>query len=597
MTKRLLAAFFITTLLLSACRTSDNNEGFVYHRDPDVAGTVKSFLDQGQSFAALQEILYIDSSSDSIYDKARNDGTVEKCREDIYTSIRDSYAKSVEEKNFDRAISIYFSLLALEKTDLVGSPSIEKLYLDAAEADCEKENYTTALYRFYKYSTLKEPSPSLLEKYGDIALAQNNRYMLRLISSKMAEGKKKKEYTGYLGSIDSPARLMKGTVTIWVNKGTRLEYGVGVPDRAIGSGFFIDKRGYLITNYHVIESEVNPEYEGFSRLFIRLPDSVGTRVPAKVVAWDPVFDIALLKTEIEPEYIFGFSLDNNFNPGDKIYAIGSPGGLENTITAGIVSADRRKLLPIGDVLQVDVPVNPGNSGGPLVNDDNEVLGVVFAGIPRFQNINFVIPSHWVMDMMSSFYAEGKVEHSWLGLSMYEKDNVLEIVYAIPGEAGCAAGMDNGDILRRINGIECRSITQVHKILNSIPPDTMLCVEWEKDGEEHLSYIATRSRPQKALDIALNKDSRRNAMLPLFGIKAESTGNYIFKQGYVIKKVYQGFPAYEADLSVNDPFALKEWRYNSKQRYVAMQIFVKKKKAGFMESGLQLVAFLDENNLI
>ena len=597
MTKRLLTAFFLTFILLTACSTSDGNENFIYERDPDVAGTVNTFLEKDMPFAALQEILFIDSSPDRIYDKSREDGTVEKCREEIYAKIKEKYTKSIEEGRYDDAFSVYFSLLALEKLSVIGNPSVEKLYLQAADADCAKENYVTALYRFSRYLSLTEPTEKVLIRYGDIAAAQNNRYVLSLISDRLPEGAKKREYRSLLEKVEKPDRLMQGTVTIWVNKGTKLQYGVGVPDRAIGSGFFIDKRGYLITNYHVIESEVNPEYEGFSRLFIRLPDSVGTKVPAKVVAWDPVFDIALLKTEMVPEYIFSFSLDNDFRLGDKIYAIGSPGGLENTITSGIVSAGKRKFLPIGDVLQVDVPVNPGNSGGPLVNEHNEVLGVVFAGIPRFQNINFVIPSHWVMDIMSSLYEEGKTEHSWLGLSMYEKNGIMEVVYAIPGEAANAAGLDNGDIIRKINGIEIHSITQVHKILNSLKPDTMLCVEWERNGAKEKSYIATRSRPQKALDIALKKDSRRNAMLPLFGICAESTGNYIFKQGYVIKKVYQGFPAYEADLSVNDPFALKDWRYNEKQRYVAMHIMVKKKKAGFMESGLQLVAFLDENNLI
>jgi len=420
--------------------------------------------------------------------------------------------------------------------------------------------------------------------------------MLKLIAATMGDCKKKGEYIKILDKVDSPADMMKGTVTIWVNRGTKLQYGVGVPDRAIGSAFFIDKRGYLITNYHVIESEVNPEYEGYSRLFIRLPDSVGTRVPAKVVAWDPIFDIALVKTEIEPEYIFSFSLDSSYHPGDKMYAIGSPGGLENTITSGIVSATGRRFLQLGDVLQIDVPVNPGNSGGPLINEKNEVVGVVFAGIPRFQGINFAIPSHWVMDLMSNLYSGGQVEHSWIGLSMYEKNNTLEVIYAIPGQSGSAAGLQNGDIIRAINGIEVKTITQVHKIFNTLSPDTLLCIDWERNGKVNKSYIATKKRPKKALDIALKKDSRKNLMLPLFGMKVESTGNYVFKEGYVIKKVYQGLPAYEADLSANDPFSLKGWKYDPKQRYVAIQIFVKKKKAGFMETGLQLASYLDENNL-
>ena len=96
MTKRLLTAFVLTFILLTACSTSDGNENFVYERDPDVAGTVNTFLEKDMPFAALQEILFIDSSPDRIYDKSREDGTVEKCREEIYAKIKEKYTKSIE---------------------------------------------------------------------------------------------------------------------------------------------------------------------------------------------------------------------------------------------------------------------------------------------------------------------------------------------------------------------------------------------------------------------------------------------------------------------------------------------------------------------
>ena len=81
--------------------------------------------------------------------------------------------------------------------------------------------------------------------------------------------------------------MIKGTVTVWVDRGLRIENGVGYADRVIGSGFFIDPRGYFITNYHVIQSEVDPKYEGYSRLYIKLPGDSDTRVPAKVIGWIP----------------------------------------------------------------------------------------------------------------------------------------------------------------------------------------------------------------------------------------------------------------------------------------------------------------------
>ncbi|MCQ2604758.1 MAG: trypsin-like peptidase domain-containing protein [Spirochaetia bacterium] len=597
--KRIVFLLVACILILSSCRsTAGKDKGFVLERDPDVAGYFADLLEQGFPFLTIQEIYYLESNGDQSYDKARAAGVFDEYLKLAVEKGLEQFNSAIANGDFDRALSIYFSFMAMDRSDLLADYTPGKLYLMGADYDAEKGNYVTALYRFYKYLLMEKPTSDYLVKYGDIAVRQNNRYMLSVINSMLPDGKKKNEYREVLSTVDTPAKMMDGTVTVWVNRGTKLQSGYGVPDRTLGSGFFIDKRGYIITNYHVIESEVNPEYEGFSKLFIRLDDTVGTKVPAKVVGYDPIFDVALLKTEIEPDYIFSFSLNNDYSPGDRIYAIGSPGGLENTITAGIVSAGKRRFLQLGDVLQMDVPVNPGNSGGPLINNNNEVLGIVFAGMLRFQGVNFAIPSHWVMDLMSGLYKEeGQISHCWMGLSMYEKKDRLEVIYAMPGEPANMAGMKSGDILKKINGIECHTISQVHKIFNSVLPDTLLSVEWERDGKVYKNLIATKKRPQKAFDIAMKKDSKKNVMLPLFGMEVESTGNYIFSEGYVITKVYPGLPAAEADLSINDPFALKGWKYDPKNRFVAMQIYVKKKKAGFMESVLQLVAYLDDNNLI
>ena len=165
-------------------------------------------------------------------------------------------------------------------------------------------------------------------------------------------------------SLETVRKMMKGTVTVWVDRGMTIEKGLGRADRMIGSGFFIDANGYLITNYHVIQSEVDPEYEGFSRVYIKRAENPTVRIPAKVVGWDTTFDLALLKTEINPEMYFQLGSSEDLNIGSRIYAIGSPAGLEQTLTSGIVSAQNRRLLSLGSVLQIDAPVNHGSSGGP-----------------------------------------------------------------------------------------------------------------------------------------------------------------------------------------------------------------------------------------
>ena len=157
------------------------------------------------------------------------------------------------------------------------------------------------------------------------------------------------------------AECMQATVTIWVDRGIKVQNGSGYADVIIGSGFFIDERGYIVTNHHVIESMVDPKYEGYSRLYIKLLNDSVTKIPAKVVGYDKALDFALLKVEIVPEYVLNLGGSKDLNVGDKISAIGTPIGLEGTLTSGIISSTDRKLLTLGNVFQIDAAVNSGNS--------------------------------------------------------------------------------------------------------------------------------------------------------------------------------------------------------------------------------------------
>ena len=130
----------------------------------------------------------------------------------------------------------------------------------------------------------------------------------------------------------TPADWLKGTATVVVNRGLKVENGSSQPDIVIGSGFFISRDGYLLTNHHVIESEVEPGPSVSSRLSIRLPGSKGERLPAKVVGWDRNLDLALLKAEYKPDYVFSLSNAPDPIPGQRLQALGSPGGLEATLT-------------------------------------------------------------------------------------------------------------------------------------------------------------------------------------------------------------------------------------------------------------------------
>lgn len=393
------------------------------------------------------------------------------------------------------------------------------------------------------------------------------------------------------------AELLDAVVTVWVDRGMRIQEGVGRPDRVIGSGFFIDKRGYLLTNYHVIASEVDRSYEGFSRLYIRLSDNTEVRVPARVVGYSENFDLALLKAEIEPKQILSFSQDSKLEVGQKIYAIGSPGGLENTITSGIVSSVGRKILQMGDYVQVDVPINRGNSGGPLLNTSGELVGIVFSGIEQFEGINFAIPASWAQRLLGFLYRGDAYPHVQLGVSLKKTDMGLEVVYVAPQSPAKQLDIKTGDILLSINGKSAKSISGYQGILLDMLPGELLSVRWLRDGRE-LSYLL---RAQKREAIPFERyaeiDLPEALFPPLFGMEVERIGGGLLADNYTINRVYPGSVADESGLSPGDPFSLRKWELHKELPVLVSSLRIKKRKAGFLESGIQLAAYLETDNFL
>ncbi|MFW5769501.1 MAG: S1C family serine protease, partial [Spirochaetota bacterium] len=353
-----------------------------------------------------------------------------------------------------------------------------------------------------------------------------------------------------------------------------------------------DRRGYILTNYHVVSSEIDPEYEGFSRLYIRLPGRSEEKVPAKVVGFDRIFDIALLKAEITPEYVFSLNDTEEFVPGERILAMGSPGGLESTITSGIISAVGRRFLQLGDAMQVDVPINPGNSGGPLLNDDGQLVGVIFAGLEQFEGINFAIPAHWVNMILPKLYEGGEVVHPWLGLAVQERKGELETMYTLPGEPAQRVGIREGEPLVTVNGIEFDSIRDIQEYILQFPPDTLVEVEWgsEDNGGKELAFL--KERPFRPMDLALKRDRKDRLLLPLFGMGLKETDSVFWKPNYTVEKVYRGSIADETGLSESDPVSIQRFFIEEEYRVAVLQMYVMKRKAGFLEKAIQLAAYLE-----
>lgn len=512
--------------------------------------------------------------------------------------IREQFKKSVEAGDFESAYPLFASAGAVDPSVFSGWTTA-KVALGLAEQYRKKNMLIPALLWFDR--ALKEGADvaPLIASYGELALSEQDRPVISDIAGYLEKAKLKvpKGYTSLLTQKTTPTEMLKGVVTIWVNRGIQVENGIGFPDRIIGSGFFIDKEGYLITNYHVIASVVDSSSKEYARLFIRLSDAGNAKIPAKVVGYDKIFDIALLKADVKPQFIFSLTSSDALEPGQKVYAIGSPGGLENTVTSGIISATRRRLQQVGDVMQIDVPVNPGNSGGPLIDDKSLVLGVVFAGIEQFQGVNFAIPSFWVTQLLPALYQGGEIHHSWLGMALQETTTGLQVVYVLPGSPAARAGLQVGDMLASLDGEKYATVLEVQSRLLSLPIGSLVHLTWTRGSTMENGFLALAARPFAPLEEELPHQPRQSFFGVLFGMDVKETGHFLWHTDYLVTKVYTNSPADEAGLSAGDLITVTSWKVDMKKDYAALQFTVKKKTKEFLHNVVEFAAGLLVNNFI
>lgn len=501
--------------------------------------------------------------------------------------VTDAFNESMENGDFDAALRAYRSLHALGETSAISDTDEAGLLKQLILSYAFDTNPVLGLTLLEANFSSLHFSHDELEKLREIAVAENHTSSLAILQK--ALGGSAPEQTAL--SPEKARTLLKGMATIWVDRGIKIDQGVGLPDRVIGSGFFIDKRGYMLTNHHVIASEVDPEYEGYSRVYVRLPDSPKEKLPAKVIGWDTLLDVALLKVEYTPEYVFSI-VNTQLGPGQHIYAIGSPGGLESTITSGIVSATDRRLLQLGDTTQIDVPINHGNSGGPLIDEYGNVVGIVFAGIESFEGINFAIPGKWINLIIEQLYAGREVVHPWLGVAVYERKEGLEVLYVFPDSPAQLSGIKAGDIITEIGDAHFKNIGEYQFSLLHHMSGELVNVQVTREGEKQVVLSSLGERPESPFTEAFKKDAKVNCILPLFGFDLEDAGSTLWEKRYRVTRILTGMAADETGLSVNDPLILQAIDVYPDQGVVLLKLSIRKRKAGFLESSIQLGAMID-----
>lgn len=399
---------------------------------------------------------------------------------------------------------------------------------------------------------------------------------------------------------DSIEECLKATVTIWLDRGLKVENGAGFADIVIGSGFFIDPRGYLITNYHVIESMVDSSYEGFARLFIKLIGDDDLKIPAKVIGYDSVLDLALLKVEIIPDYVLSLGSSSDLKLGDKISAIGAPLGLEGTLTSGVISTVDRKLLTFGNVFQIDAAINSGNSGGPLIDKDMKVQAIVFAGMLKYQGLNFAIPVEYLKQELPILYNNGQggeLIHPWLGCYGHTKRNGnervgLEIQYVMPGSSASLSGLKVNDVITEIDGKCISTIEDIQFLFMAYQYETMLkCKYIDENSQEKECFIYLEKRPKYPFQKIYQSDFVYNTFLPAFGMKLfpVSTTN---KNTYKIERVIRGSLADQTTFSENDLVQIKDIHYDDENGGFYAIINTQRQKKGNLDLMMTLSSSYD-----
>lgn len=267
----------------------------------------------------------------------------------------------------------------------------------------------------------------------------------------------------------------------------------GTPElqaRGVGSGVIVSDDGYIITNSHVVADS--------AKVMVQLSDD--RELEAKVIGVDSKSDLAVIKIEATGLVPAALGDSSKMEVGDWVVAIGSPFGLTQTVTSGIVSAKNRSnqgITSYDDFIQTDAAINPGNSGGPLLNLQGEVIGIntaIFSRSGGFNGIGFAIPSDVVKTVMNDIRKEGHVVRGFLGAGIADvaaapkNFNVdksakgVVITATAPNGPAAKAGIKAGDVVASIDGTEMKSADKLRRYVASLRPDTTSRFTVQRDGK-------------------------------------------------------------------------------------------------------------------
>jgi serine protease Do len=277
-----------------------------------------------------------------------------------------------------------------------------------------------------------------------------------------------------------------------------------------GSGVIVNSAGFILTNAHVVSRA--------KKLRVKLWDTSET--DAKVVGIDLPTDLAVIKIETsKPLPVARMGNSDKLNVGDWVLAIGSPFGLEQTVTAGIISAKDRVTdngaMPFQQFLQTDAAINPGNSGGPLVNLAGEVIGIntqIVTNNGNYNGIGFALPSSTAVDIYNQLVTEGRVRRGFLGIKpqeispqiarlnkIAEGEGVLVLELTKAPNPASLAGLQSGDVITSINGQKVKNVRELIRRIAGLPVGSIANIEYVRAAERRTANVKLEERKDEPED--------------------------------------------------------------------------------------------------
>jgi putative serine protease PepD len=264
-----------------------------------------------------------------------------------------------------------------------------------------------------------------------------------------------------------------------------------------GSGFVIDDDGHVVTNQHVVNGAQN----------VTVRFSNGTESSARVVGEDPSTDVALLQVDDLPDGVEPLELGSvdSLEIGDLVVAIGSPFGLEGTVTAGIVSAlDRELTAPDGftidGAIQTDAAINPGNSGGPLLDGQGRVVGInaqIASESGGNEGVGYALPIETAKEVVDALKAGKPIERPWLGVQIADADGGgAALVDVVNGSPADDAGLQAGDVVLKASGETVADGNDLRRAVTDRDPGDELQLEVRRDGQTREVTVELGNRSQR-----------------------------------------------------------------------------------------------------